>query len=326
MRRFRNIFRFLAPSWLTEGEGELVLFSLGLIKDAFVERMDQGVNGRFPTRSSSTALALTGKDRGIIQGRTETNEHYATRLVAWRFPRGHRVRGSAFAVLEQISEYFGGTRVASIDVTGNYYEREADGTELPKDPTNTWNWDSTGKAPNWARFWVLFYPVPEVDTAEWPDFGDPLLWGGQLCVAGTTIGQTNISEEDTKSIRRLFRKPTSWKPSGTRSEWLILAFDGVRPVPDATWLDWSEIVAGVQVRTRSADHRYWSLSPAINNTFEGRLANYCTSATLPDGTTDTGDLASYPTSTVLPDGSTFAGDEDNYPASVQLVDDGDLPS
>src|SRR6187455_2560539 len=107
-RTFRQLFRWLVPSWLagegatTEDEpaehhdGEKVLLSLAVIKDAWLESLRQGLNARFPSRGPETALALIGRDHGIVRGRDETAAHYAERLIAWRYPRGHRVRGSAY--------------------------------------------------------------------------------------------------------------------------------------------------------------------------------------------------------------------------------------
>src|SRR6187549_1469002 len=108
MPTLRSIYKFLVPSWLSAGDGGLVLDTLTDQIDDSVEKMRESLVARFPTYAQDDALTLIGQDRLIPRGRAETSEHYAQRLIAWRYPRGHRVRGSAFALLNQVSEYFGG--------------------------------------------------------------------------------------------------------------------------------------------------------------------------------------------------------------------------
>jgi hypothetical protein len=330
------LFRFLTPAWLhgegntspTEpaeiNEGELVLYALATLKDAWVESLRQGLNGRFPSRTSDSCLALIGLDRGIVRGRDETSAHYAERLKRWRNPRGHRVRGNSFALLEQFSEYFGGVAGYVIDVKGNKRERTADGVETYS-YGNAWDWDGEGDAPRWARFWVVL-DLSEI-ASEQLDFGDPDLWGGELGTPGYTVGQQGVTEHDVEALRRMMRSPRPWKAAGTRAEWVIVSLDGTDPVPDASWLNWSENVAGTQTPTRSEDFRYWSLSPATNNTYAGNPESFCEEFPLVGGAgMYAGDPESFPLTITLTDGSTYAGDPTNFPTSIALLDDGAFPS
>lgn len=323
-KALRKIFKFLVPHWLSAGEGELVLFSLAIIKDFYLERLRQGTDARFPTRSHASALALTGKDRGIIRGKDEADACYAVRLVEWRYPRGHRIRGGAYALLNQASAYFGGDLFsATIDVSGNLNERLADGTETTTHST-AWDWDDTGKSPNWARFWLRL-DLADIGVVAWPDFGDPDLWGGDLCIAGTTIGFDGISSDDADAIRGLITADRSWKPAGTRAEWVYTDLSGAPVSPDGTWLNWSKNTAGRQVATRPDSARFWSLSPAINNNYAGDATNFPSEIDMPDGTTYTPSEV-YSASITLPDGTTYTGNPAAFKSSIQLVDDGDLPS
>lgn len=318
---FRNTLLRIVPHWLSADEGGKVLHVLGLLVDASAERLRQGLDARFPSRTGPSALALIGQDRGIQRGRSETDAHYAARLKAWRYPRGHRVRGSAFALLEQISEYWGAIADWVIDANGTRHDRSAAGVESYS-YGNSWTWDSlTGL----ARFWVC------VDGSsaflEHPDFGDANLFGGSLGTGGAYVwGMTGWTYDDTRAMRRLLTG-RAWRPSGTQPEWLIVSLDGSEPAPDATWERWSKNSAGAgdqvgtQVAARSADFRYISLAPAHNNTYAGDERNFPASVTLCDASTSAGD-DSWVASTTLPNGSTSTGD-DSWVTSVQLIDDGE---
>lgn len=316
MATFRTIFKYLVPSWLYADDGGLVLESLTQVVDDYATRAREALELRMPTRVADDALAELGTDRQILRGRSETSAHYALRLLGWRYPAGHRTRGSAFAVLEQISEYFGGILCKTRDVNGGYYTRNADGTESVS-LGNTWNWDNTLPYPNWGRFWV------EISSAQFSacaNFGDAGLWHGALGVFGDSIGVVGLSPDDAAAIRGLFSSRTPWKPAGTRAEWLIVNLDGVAPNPDGHYLHWSKVVAGVRVASRHAGHRYIALY-AANNKYAGSAA-FNASFTLPGGGTYAG-AVTWPATITLPDGSTYAGDATNWPATITLKDDGD---
>ena len=337
-KTFERAFRFLVPAWLTEGHGDAVLRSLTRQIDENVDRFREGLNARFPTRAVNTsgALELIGQDRGLIRGRAETAAHYAARLVAWRYPRGHRVRGSAFALLNQVSEYWGGVACQTIDANETLHERDEDGNER-FEYGHSWTWDVVA---GWSRFWIVVDGSSFAD--EHPDLGDPDLWGGALGTSGYTIGQTGVQFEDVQAIRRLLTG-RAWRPAGTQPEWLVLTIDpllslGIRTfdetfeetfgdpqiVPDASWAHWSkQNGSGVQVATRDPRCRYWSLDPEHNNTYAGDPDLYCVAMTMPGGGTYAGDPDTYPASLTLYDGSTYAGNPASFPAALRLPDDGD---
>ena len=98
---FRSLYKWMLPGSYSEPgtDGEKVLHSLALLKDAFDQIAHDRLTWRFPSYSGESGLALLGADRGILRGRSETKDHYVQRLLSWRWPRGHRVRGNGFALI-----------------------------------------------------------------------------------------------------------------------------------------------------------------------------------------------------------------------------------
>lgn len=299
-----------------------MLYSLGIIKDAMRERMRQGISARFPSYAPPSAQHEIGKDRGIIRGRTETNTSYAQRLIAWRYPRGHRVRGNPFSFLAQLNAYFGGVLAWTQDVSGNYFQIAANG-ELTVEQGRAWVWDDIDPVVYWARYFVGIDLGAQ--ASAWGDLDEPATWGGELGVAGVAIGQQGVAPEDVLAVRSLIHGRVPWHTAGTQAEWLCLQLDGTTQEPDATWKNWSRNVAGVQVATRYQGWRYWSLNSGINNTYAGDPTNYPDEVTMIDGSTYAGNTASYPATLTMLDGSEYAGNPASYPASLRLVDDGDAP-
>jgi hypothetical protein len=316
VKRFRQIFYSLLPWWLTNGEGELVQYVLGLMRDHMATRARLSLEARFPSRAGASALALIGADRGIIRGRAETRDAYVNRLKAWRYPRGHRVRGDA--------QYWGATDLDVFTVSQNLVRnrREPDGTETTTYSTE-WNWDN-GDPAHWGRFWVVMLCQPAMGVDYTPYFGDPSLWEYNDVTA--CIGLTGVTPEDVVAMRRLLRG-RAWKPAGVRAEWMVFSKDAVEPVLEAgDWGRWGVDSGGVRVAARSADYRYVSLSPEANNTYPQGPTRWPATVTLVDGTTYDGDPTSFDVTAVpLPGGRLYTGNPTRFPVKVQLVDDGDAP-
>jgi hypothetical protein len=313
---FREIVDFLIPAHFTEGEGGLKLLSFTTLIDASVERVRLGLEARFPSRAGDSALALIGQDRGIPRGRTEASAHYAARLKRWRWPRGHRTRGTAYALLEQVSEYFGGTAARVTTIRGRNYDRSASGEESWNTGT-PFDWDGAATLPNWGRFWLKVAPSSA---------------GAMLRITidyvGSTegtIGLTGFAPDDARAMRNLLTSPHPWKPAGVRGEWLIFGSDFAAATPDGRWGRWSYIsFGGTQAASRYASWRYVSLDPERNNRYAGDPARFCLDAIF-GGSFYGGDPTSFPASAVLPNGSGYAGDPSSFPLSVLLLDDGDAP-
>lgn len=261
-KSFVTAYRWLLPSWLSEGDSGKVVESLAGLKDMFIQRARDGLEARFPSRAGDSALALIGADRGIIRGRDESTAHYAARLVAWRYPRGHRVRGNAYAAIEQVWEYFGGLYCWTVDQHARRYTRAVDGTESASNQAGGWDWDATPVTGYWARFWLVIEPRPEhLGVKAWPALGAVGgTWGGgtlgEIAASGVALGHQGISHQDARTIKRLFKGLRQWKPAGTRAMFAIvsLADHGAGdPAPDGTWGDWYG---------RDPAFRYWDFSDA----------------------------------------------------------------
>lgn len=253
--RFRRLRKFLAPSWLTDEEGEKVGYSLDLVLDGSVERLRQGLYATLPqnnpsgTRTAPTdALEEMGRDRRVLRGIDESNESYAARLVKWLDDR--RRAGNPFMLMQKLAEYTGaGPAFRTVDARGNWYSRAADGTESVLLKEENWDWDGTPLGERWARFWIIIYPNGLWGPRE--DWGADGVWGED--VWGATI-----TREQVESLRFLTR---DWKLAGTRCVNIILAFDAssfdpLAPEPDGLWGRWSKPVNGVMTRSRLSTARY----------------------------------------------------------------------
>lgn len=253
MITFRSLRKLHAPRWLTEGAGELVGFSLDLVKDAFLERARIGHLSRFPqqdrngTPGASDALDAMGRDRRVIRGIDETDTTYAARLPEWLVDR--RRAGNPFVLMKQLAGYVGvNASFRIVDNRGNWYSRAADGTQTSSLDTGNWDWD--GDTDAWARFWVIIYPGTRwVVEGVW-DTG--ALWDEPGLVWGSTA-----TPDHAAGLNSIL---ADWKPAGTRGS-IILAFDAASfdptaPEPDGTWGKHYEYAAGVAVESRLGTARY----------------------------------------------------------------------
>lgn len=265
-RTFRTIRKLLGPRWLTEGEGELVGYSLDLVKDAFLERARLGMLAGFPENGPNgetapeDALVLMGRDRKIVRGIGESSADYAVRLKNWLV--AHRTRGNPYTLMRTLAAYTGsadGCSFRTVDARGNWYSRAADGTESAALKTGNWQWDDMDPS-RWSRFWVIIYPgtLWIASAYDWGDTAGPG-WGEYVGTfdSAATLGST-ITNEQAATLRALV---SVWKPDGTRCVNIILAFDPASfdpasPEPDGLWGHWSKVVLGVRVPARLSTARY----------------------------------------------------------------------
>lgn len=244
--RFRRAFYRLVPSWLSSDEGEKVLYSMGLMVDLSAERLRRGLVARFPELTEDEdSLTRIGRDRLIPRGIAEPAPQYAARLVQFRFPKGHRVRGNAFAVARQIRAHFasiGDVKVRTVDVRGNWYTVDYDGTESYNWDLDDWDWDGVAATPRWGRFWVIVYTDLLAPTTQ--RLGDPDLWGGALGAGVGSLGD-DTNQVGAPSISFLRTMLDQWKPGGTMPQHIILTSNpdlfqpGVTNETDGTWDVWS---------------------------------------------------------------------------------------
>ncbi len=275
---FRENRQNMGPSWLVHdgADAELAGYVLELLRDAFVERLRQGLLARLPqndrtgqTTAADDALAAMGRDRRIVRGINESSQTYAQRLVRWL--DDWRTAGNPFALMAQLAGYCGlatgpgvapGTRPSfrTVDVRGNWFSRAADGTLSVSLKQANWDWDGSPTAlANWSRFWVIIYPNGLWSTGpRWGDAG--INWGQPN---NRTWGSTATTDE-VASVKGIV---ADWKPAGTTCVNIILAFDNssfnpfssvdTAGLPDSTWGKWHKVAAGVSVPSRLSTARYW---------------------------------------------------------------------
>lgn len=254
---FRTLRKYLAPRWLTEGDGELLGYSLDLLKDAFAERARQGLLARFPqqgpdgTPAPSDALAAMGRDRRVVRGIDETATAYAARMLRWIDDR--KRTGNMFSLMDAVAAYLGPAtvRLRTVDQRGNWCTREPGGARSYLLDQGNWNWDGT-PATQWSRFWLIVYP-----RGVWTDGSVAWGSGGSWGEAGHVWG-LSATPDEAATLRGIV---DDQKPAGTRCVSIIVAFDEASfdpaaPEPDGTWGKWHKVVAGVSVPSRLATARY----------------------------------------------------------------------
>lgn len=232
-RKFQALWYWLVPGWLQRGEGERVQQVIGLTHDAFVERCRQTAVLDCPSYAPSDQLPLLGKDRGVLRGTFEPDASFRQRLLRWRWPRGHRIRGAALALLDQVSAAIRGTEWLTIDQRGTRYDYGSDAATKGV----TWDWDDSALTPNWGRYWVVVK-----STGSLPETWDEgeargCLWDepDDECYAGDGIHPGEIA-----GIRELASNGNrGWTPAGRRAVYLVIYFPGETfPAPDGTWNSW----------------------------------------------------------------------------------------
>lgn len=257
---FRLIRKFLQPRWLNDGEGELVGYSLDLVKDAFIERLRLGHLAKYPqndpsgeTTAPPDSLAAMGRDRRVIRGIFDTDATYAAKLV--RYLDDRRRCGNPLMIMQKLAEYCGPLpSFRIVDVRGNWYSRAADGTESVLLNEGNWDWD--GDTSRWSRFWVLVYPngLWGTESTTWGDPADSV-WGSDPT---TDMLGITATQEHVASLKFIVN---DWKPAGTRCSQIIFAFDPTSfdpstPEPDGEWGHWGKVDTGVRVPSRLDTARY----------------------------------------------------------------------
>lgn len=251
MRKFRTVWKFLTPGWLQEDQGGKLLYTLGYVKDVFYEGMRQRAWLSLPSLAAADSLAFHGHDRALPRGLFEPADTYRARLAAWRFPKGHRVRGTAGALLEQVSIALRSTEQVTVDQRGTEYRRDADGVvTVTRDVV--WNWDSETLLPNWGRYWVVVQSTGE----PWPSFTDGA-WGDTVLGAeDVALAGDGIHPGEVDAVRKVVSNARlGWTPAGRRAIYLVIRFPGdPYPMPDGTWDEWP---------SRDPAYRYVSLHPSV---------------------------------------------------------------
>jgi hypothetical protein len=238
VRTFRTIWKWLVPGWLQEGEGELVQYAINVVRDAFAERSLQTVLLSMPSYCPEDALPFHGRDRAIPRGLFEPAESYRARLVAWRFPRGHRIRGNAPALLEQVTAALRGEEHQTIDARGTRYTQ---GSTDAAERGVTWDWDGAEGAnigTQWGRYWIVVKATQNPET--WDDASNTEVWDDTRETG--TWAHSEIHRGEIAAVRSLVAPGSqSWTPAGRRAIYLVIYFQGQSyPVPGGDWDDWTQ--------------------------------------------------------------------------------------
>lgn len=170
---WRTAIYSLLPSWLTEGDGEKIAYTLAIMRDWHAQRLRLGVMAALPDHAPDDALALIGRDRKITRGVDEPRESYAIRLKRWL--DDHPRRGGPIALLEQVGAYWDYAPNGPYLMTlwyqnGLQFTRALDGEITIAEGT-----PFDGDSARWARWKLIIHWHENVgDDGVW---GDPGTWG-----------------------------------------------------------------------------------------------------------------------------------------------------
>ncbi|GAC1536280.1 MAG: hypothetical protein NVS3B10_00020 [Polyangiales bacterium] len=268
----RDVIKAISPSWLRNTIGEKYLYAPALIVDAMLERVNEGVLARFPTRTKTTSsLPYIGADLSIPQGLAEGAASYAQRLKRalddWFYA------GSARAVIAQALGYLSpvAPRVLVVNNASAWDYVPAGGlpTTLPTHvpsaaavaPTANWNWDQAfyGSAISLSylfRVWLI------LDGSTWATstrtWASGWTWGSKTCSWG--FDQPPSTFAALRAIVKL------WKAQHASIPWIVITLDsskfiptdapGAATLPDGNWRNWSKIVGTTRVAARFSTARY----------------------------------------------------------------------
>lgn len=272
-RTIAQALKSFIPNWLAERPslkvGYNILFAIATVLDTLEEQLFEGTLAPFPGLGDPSALPLTGRGRGLVQGLTETDDAYAIRLRDWI--DAWAGAGSEESLLTQLQGFLGGNLVIRhIMRTGNFVTINADGT-FSYDSDPTWDWDSELLTLNPedrpTDVWLVIY----ITDSRWPIYSGDLTsvdwiaaWGAQVLGAGHKVPPNAI--DGVNSII------ASWKAAHVYLRAIIWTNDtslfvpgALGGVPDGTFGNWSRVDgSNNQVPARLTDNgggkyvRYWT--------------------------------------------------------------------
>lgn len=222
--------------------------------DALMDVLIQGIRASWPGVGTPTALALTGRSRGIIRGQADTNDQYATKLTQWL--DRWRLAGTAETLAIALHEYLGDSpRVRVVNRAGRWLTVDTDGT-ITRD-TAAWDWDSVSnpeRSGYWSEIWVIIYPTQWAIAGNWGDGTD---WGDSKDGFGH-----DVTQQEVDAVTGLLAQ---WKSAHTKVRTVIWTSDGTlfdpatpASLPDGTWGQWGNTDSGTRISSRNTTTcRYW---------------------------------------------------------------------
>lgn len=213
----------VSPPWLQRFVGGAIMKGLGTPIDTEVDRNAEGVETRFPLgRDGATihpeALSLLGRERRILRGPGELDTTFAQRLRT--FWDAHRTRGSAYALLGQLFEFFRATNNVPIQYIAN------SGTSVTVDAAGTFTrsvvggWSGDGEYPTkWARFFLVFYLLDNNFSEPLEDENGNAITDGN---GAPVLVQTSIYSLSTAQQEIICSVPREWSAAHIDRIYIVL--------------------------------------------------------------------------------------------------------
>jgi hypothetical protein len=80
MAQYRDSFYALVPPWLSTGNAEKYMYTLGLMRDFLVEKANQAIKIRWPGQGDASQIPYLAFDRVLEQGPLEPNAGFLSRV------------------------------------------------------------------------------------------------------------------------------------------------------------------------------------------------------------------------------------------------------
>jgi hypothetical protein len=256
VKGFRDSFKSYITKWLSNRVELSVayrfLWSMIVPFDVMMQGIIEGTQAALPGRGTATAIPLIARARGLLQGESETVDHFVARLVAWL--ETYDGAGSDVQLVTQIHEYLGNSPlVRVVDRAGNWVSIAADGTISRA--SAAWDWDSISnpeRAGYWSDLWIIVYPC------EWPVTGIGALVDSHELGIGHAVPRV--------AAQAITGLVAQWKGAHTRVRAIIWSYDATLfdpgdmaapGNPDGHWGRWGKRVIGDSVPARNTTCRYW---------------------------------------------------------------------
>ncbi len=290
-RGFRNTL--LVPSWLANRPGlqtgYKLVWSFALIADLLMEGVCQGLTAAFPGPGTPTALVELGRNRGFVQGPSQTDDEFAEELIAWRTLWSRAGSDESLCVVLQ-SFIPGSPTVAVVNRANRWTILSAagefsyvTGVALPSGAVSpfvyeagaAFNWDSNsnpGNSPGWSDAWVVIgNPSYASETRSLTTLAAAYGTFAGWAATGWGFGM-QIPRADVNAITAIFSG--NWFPPHANPKCIIWDFSGTftNGIPsDALACNgycgpWAYMTDGnAATPQRPSTARYWELPWALTN-------------------------------------------------------------
>lgn len=264
----KDSLKTIVPNWLANrlglNTGFAVLYIIALTCDIGIQVMLEGYRAPLPGKGTPTALPYIGQTRGLIQGLTESDDNFISRLLVWL--EIWENAGSAEILAQSLQTFLGNNLVVRvIDRNGNFVTANADGTTTFTTDT-AWDWDSARpeRAAWWGDLWVVIYltdgryPVyTSLTDSHW------LAAWGTYDKFGTGMRVPRNVVDGVYSIIASFKGAHTWIEAIVwTTDTTSFVPGALSGIPDGKFGDWSFNFSGTESPSRMSDTgngrtRYW---------------------------------------------------------------------